>query len=327
LFCYVKVGTYLAPSRGWAAFATALILLGGVTRIFAGHIEVYSIVLISLGAYFWASLAYLRGRCGWMLPCLALGVGLWVHLCFLFLIPSLLLLPLLAEPPCPWRERMAQWVRGLVVIAIPTLLFFLLLWLTGHGGDLQQALTKMINWSEVGSGREHYETVWIRPWGEAESGTKYVLFSRLHLKYLVNSFFLLAPAALPVVFAFGILSFRRFYSTPPATFLSAASLPMIVYASIVRPVFGPYEWDLFTVTAVCLAALAAHLLATLPDSTSLAHLCTVLVGATLLLVTIPWVVVGAFIHQPAGPFAIDALRASPDGSFYETFVRELAPWL
>lgn len=327
LLCFLRVGAHLTPSKGWAAFATALMVLGGVTRIYAGHIEVYSIVLIGVGAYFWASLAYLRGNCSWSLPCLALGFGLWIHLCFLFLIPSLLVLPLIAEPSLALKPRLIQWTWGLTVTATPMIAFLLGLALAGHADDLVQAGVKLINWAEVGSGREHYETVWIRPWGEEESGTKYVLYSRLHLKFLANSFFLLAPAAVPVVLAYAAFSLRRFWSTPQAVFLSTATLPMLVYASIVRPVFGPYEWDLFTVTAVCLAALAAHLLAQPPHTTSLRHLCALLIGATLLLVTIPWVLVGIAAHRVAGPFAIDALHAAPDGSFYDAFVRDLAPWL
>jgi len=327
VLCFIRVGTYLTPSRGWAAFATALILLGGVFRIYAGHIEVYSVVLIGLGAYFWASLAHLRGHCKWTLPCFALGVGVWIHLCFLFLIPSLLLLSLISEPTRSPRQRAQQWALGMIVGASPIIAFLILLALVGHAEDVLLAWNKLINWSEVGSGREHYETVWIRPWGQAESGTKYVLYSRLHLKFLSNSFFLMAPAAVPVVFTYAVFAFRRLVSTPEAAFLTTASAAMVLYASIVRPVFGPYEWDLFIVTAVCLAALAAHLLANTNHSDSLQHLCLLLIGATVFFVTIPWVMVGAHAHRVAGPFAIDALRASPDGSFYDAFVRDLAPWL
>jgi hypothetical protein len=328
LLCFLRVGSYLAPSAGWAVFATCLMVLGGMPRIYAGHVEVYSVVLIGVGLYFWSSLAYLRGRCRWTLPCLALGLGLWIHFCFLFLIPSLLVLTTIADPGRPPRRRVVQWTFGLAVAALPLIAFLALLVLSGNGRDVVLAVNKLIAWAEVTSGRELYETVWIQPpWERTETGTKYTLYSWLHLKYLANSFFLLAPAAVPVVLAYAIFSLRRLWSTPEAAFLSTASLAMIVYASIVRPVFGPYEWDLFIVTAICLAALAAHLLAHTSPSASLVHLCVVFVGATVLLVAIPWVMIGTHVHRPAGPFAIDALHASPDGSFYDDFVRKLAPWL
>lgn len=328
LFAFAHVARYLTPNAAWRAFALSLLVLGGVSRIYAGHVEVYSVVLIGLGLYFWASLAHLRGRCGWMLPCLALGIGLWIHLCFLFLIPSLLLLPMMTEPARPLRSRLVQWSTGLTVAAAPMVVFLLLLVVLGLGEDVWLAWAKLVNWSEVeATGRQHYETVWIQlPW-EAESGTKYSLYSRLHLKYLGNSFFLLAPSAVPVVLAYAVFATRRLWSTPEAAFLSTASLAMLLYASIVRPVFGPYEWDLFTVTAVCLAALAGHLLASSTPSSALVHLCLLLTGATLLLVAVPWIAVGARAHRDAGPFAIDALHASPDGSFYDDFVRRLEPWL
>lgn len=328
LFCFHRAATYLTPTARWAGFATALIMVGGVARIYAGHIEVYSIVLFGLGVYFWASLAYLRGGRHWFVPCLALGFGLWIHLCFLFLIPSLLLLPILTGPPYTLGRRFVQWGTGLVVAILPLVGFLALLVVLGVGDDLFAAWRKLVKWSEVGARPDHYGTVWIRPpWEPSEGGTKYVLYSPGHLKFLANSFFLLAPAAVPVVLAYAAFSVRRFWSTPEAAFLSIAALAMLAYASIVRPVFGPYEWDLFIVTAVCLAALAAHLLANTRCTPSLLHLCTLLLAASTLLVAVPWIAVGVHAHRNAGPFAIDALHPAPDGSFYEDFVRKLEPWL
>ena len=90
--CFLGLGRSLAPEGARGSLFAALVLCGGVLRVFAGHVEVYGFVVAAAAAYLWAAAAFLRGRCGYSLPALAFGVGLWIHLSFAFLAPSLVLL-------------------------------------------------------------------------------------------------------------------------------------------------------------------------------------------------------------------------------------------
>jgi len=325
VLCFAKLGGYLAPSRRRAAFGATLILCGGVMRIFAGHIEVYSFVVVCLGVYLCYAFAYLEGRRNWFALSLAAGVGIWIHLSFLFLLPSLLLLPLLVETR-PRGELVKQWTLGLVIAAAPIISFFVFMWLGGHASDVEKAWAKLLRWSVVGPTPGGHEA-WIRPWGKDGAGTRYALFSWRHLKYLANSFFILAPAIVPVVATFALISPRRLVSTPQTAFLSCACATLILYAIIVRPVMGPYDWDLFSITAVSLGALAAHLLTQDLESRPLAQLSILLVAVTLLFVTIPFLIVGIHPGTHRGPFAVDALTGAENGSWETTFEQHLAPWL
>jgi len=324
LFAYAA--RCLAPDRGGAAIVTGLMLGGGVARIFAGHIEVYSFLLLFTGAYLATALAYLRGRCHWVWPAIAFGGGLWTHLCYLFLIPSLAALPLLAEPGRKPAWLLRRWVASGLLALVPTLLFFVGMIAATGSGDLAAAWEKLQIWSVVGATEAH--EAWLRPWGEPGPGTRYRILSLAHLKYLGNSFFLLTPALLMIAPVLLVRVPRRFLATPEARFLATASLVMVLYTIIVRPVYGPYDWDLFSLTAVLLAALVGHVLVNGVAREIWEELGLLLLGAGALFVTIPFLAINLGPSREAGPFAIDALQREQvsDEADHE-FERVLEPWL
>ena len=128
-----------------------------------------------------------------------------------------------------------------------------------------------------------------------------------HLKYLANSFFLLAPAAIPLLL-FLTASARRFTATPQAIFLSVAALSTLLYSVVLRPIWGPYDWDLFSLTAVCVMCLAAYLLLVEFDQPRLAHFYLVLISGSLLLAAIPLLLAGLATPVDAGPFSDPGIR-------------------
>jgi len=327
IYGFGRVAELLAPSRPRALLFLLLVLGGGLLRVLAGHVEVYAFVLLCAGAYFWSAIACLRGQASLTLPALAFGAGLWMHLSFSFLAPSLLLVAL-RHPDAPGATStvVARIVRTALVGAAPIAGFLLLMLLLGNTAELAQAWETLLRWSGVEPSPVGHEAFLRAPFGGSGAGTRYAILSWGHVKYLANAFLLLAPAALPIVVVFLFTAPRRFVASADAAFLSSAALFMLAYALIVRPVWGPYDWDLFSLTAVAFACLAAHLLVQHVPEPPLTELAILLVAATILLITIPFLWIGVSPTHPAGPFAF-GLESQAGESPVDAFERQLGPWL
>jgi len=331
IVCFAAVARLLTPTPARALLFLLLVLGGGLLRVLAGHVEVYAFVLLCAAAYFWSAIACLQGRCAPTWPALAFGTGLWMHFSFSFLAPSLLVVALACpgDANAPPAERGGVAGRVLVmalVAAAPLLGFLLSMLLTGHGAELAQAAETVLRWSGIEPSPVGHEAFLRRPFGESGAGTRYAILSAGHLKYLANAFLLLAPSAVPLLAGLLVVAPRSFVATREAIFLSSAALFMLLYALVVRPVWGPYDWDLFSLTAAALACLAAYLLVRVLPDPPLTELAVILVGATLLLVTIPFLAIGiAPVHQ-AGPFAFGLVSRAGE-SPVDAFERQIGPWL
>jgi hypothetical protein len=319
LVLWARAARLLAPGPGRRLFVLAFVFCGGLLRLLMGHVEVYAFVLAAAGAYVWAALAWLCGRCRWWVPCLALGIAFWLHQAFAVLAPSLLHLLLLR--PAPHGRR---WSRRLPVALLlglgPTLLFLLAIALFWPGEDLGHAWTKTL------------QILGIEP---DPLGLGLWLPSRAHLKFLLNSFFVLAPAGSAIALGFALFSPRSLVGTSESSFLAGICACTLLYACALQPVWGPYDWDLFSLAAVATAALAGHLMATRLAPRRLGHLGALSIGASLLLVTVPFVWVGIAPSRDAGPFrpgeaaalraAVSELGEGP--AWVEHVRRRLSPWL
>jgi hypothetical protein len=325
-YCFWRASLLLAPSPHGASIVLGLILGNAILRIFAGHLEVYSFVLVTIGAYLWASLAYLDDRCSWRMPALAFGIGLWVHVQLLFLAPSLMLLFVSKEPGRRVGHYLMQWMKAAAITLLPSITFFALLLLAGQEQDLRDAFDKLIRWSDVGPTPGGHEA-WVRFLGESGAGTRYRIFGHGHFKYLINAFFLIAPFGLLIVATFALAAPRLLVSTGRVRFLSSACATTLVYAAIVRPVYGPYDWDLFSATAVLVSALAGHLLVREVRDPPLRDIAVLAVGAGLLFTAIPMLIIGVAPSRDAGPFSRDLAKPVHGEPFDESFERQIAPWL
>ncbi len=326
--CFLGLGRSLAPEGARGSLFVALVLCGGVLRIFAGHIEVYALVVAAAAAYLWAAAAFLRGRCGYALPAVLFGVGLWIHLSFAFLAPSLAILPLLLTP----RPSVPGCVKHLAVAFVagiaPMALFIAIMFAVGNSADLTAAWSSVVSAAGLsdGGGTVSRE-LWLRGWNETPgTGTRYTMLGVPHLKYLANSYFLLAPAAIPALLWLAS-SPKRFIATPQAVFLSVAALSTLIYSIVLRPIWGPYDWDLFSLTAVCLASLAAYLVLCEFESRRLAHFCLVVVVGSLLLAAIPLLLAGLATPRDAGPFSDRGITAIGNETTEQAFDRQIGPWL
>ena len=194
-------------------------------------------------------------------------------------------------------------------------------------GALCVALAKMLDWVGIVPAEEHFEALLRFWWRPAGAGTRYVIYSLPHLEYLVNAFFLLVPPVVPLLCAFALSRPRRFVATPQARFLTAACLSMLVYTSLVRPYWGPHDWDIFSLTAVCFASLAAYLFVNVVEEPTFGELGALLVAGSLVAVAVPLVWIGISPAHAAGPFAIDIPAPEPGETLTDAFERTLGPWL
>ncbi|MGH7288518.1 MAG: hypothetical protein ACREI8_10925 [Myxococcota bacterium] len=320
LLCVWRAGRYLAPGHG--AGAALLILSGGLLRVFAGHVEVYGFLLAAAGAYLWSALAHLAGRSSWTSPCLALGVAAWLHPSALALLPSLVLLLRGTALPRPARRILL----GLGLASLPWLLFLPVMLATADRATLDHAREVFLQVLGLrhDAGAPHR---WVRGWGGAPSvGTDYVFLAPAHLKYLVNAFHLLCAWALPALLLLAVRRRSLLFATPTARFLAVASLPLVGYALVLRPVWGPFDWDLFSLTALFLAALSAHLLAGALADLPFRHVLIWLVGFNLLFCGVPLLVIGFAPIRARGPFVPEAFDTAILDPSSAAFAR-IAPWL
>jgi hypothetical protein len=325
VFLMLRVAREIAP--GWPAAAVALFALsGGLARVFAGRIEVYAPLLVAILAYLWTALRAARGAGRGAAAALWLGVAIWLHAAAILLLPSLLLLPGLRRPGGPLAPSVREGA-ALAALAAAPLALFLALQAAGAGASLLAPLLARVR--EILGRSEQPGAVrwWVRGWGGAPSiGTDVVLLGRAHLKYLLNAFALLVPAALPVLAVVLARRPRALLAGREGRLLAAAALPLALYALALRPFWGPWDWDLFSATALVLACLALRLAfeAAPPRASSLAVAC---IGFQLLFFGIPFLWIGAKSEvREAGPFGFrgfDYELRRPGTPAPE----RLAPWL
>jgi hypothetical protein len=328
LVAFTLASRGLATTPGGRGSIVALALAGGVARVFVGHVEVYSLVLIFAALYFYSAFSFLAGRCRWWVPALTLGAGIWLHLSFAFLAPTLPLLFHLSAPQQGISAIAARSLQAWFLAALPIPLFLLVMWTLGYESDLARTGDKALHILGFSPSNNFEGGSLIRLWWqERVAGTDYVLFSWAHLKHLANAYFILAPAAPPILLGFLALARERFTATREITFLSGATACMLFYSVVVRPVWGPHDWDQFALSAVCLGLLAGALLANRFESHLRAHLSALAIGASLLFVTGPFIALTISPSHAAGPFVLRDLPGEEGDTTWDLFLKQVEPWL
>ena len=100
----------------------------------------------------------------------------------------------------------------------------------------------------------------------------------------------------------------------------------VFYSLLLRPIWGPLDWDLFAITALCLSCLSACLVATHLSDRTYGHELACLTGFQLLMVTIPFLIIGWGTPRSEGPFVpgfVDESILTPGSPAFE----RIAPWL
>ncbi|MDG2050879.1 MAG: hypothetical protein P8M78_12020 [Myxococcota bacterium] len=314
LSCAFGAATALILSRACARFGdgrsglgpplAALILSAGLLRVFAGHIEVYPAVLMFSSLYLWAAMGTLDRRVGLWVPGLALGFTIWSHVAALFLIPSLWVLCGLTLPSPSAMRWLRRSLGATAWAALPGLVFLLWAFSIGPESDADRLVATMLEIAGVQPAALP-KSWWVRFSSEAPIpgvGLDYAFLSLAHLKYLANAFHVLAPAGL-FILAISLAKTPREFLSPKSLFLGSAAAATGVYATLVRPFWGPFDWDLFAVTGLFFGALAAQLLASPPARRFFNEVVAVAIGFQLVYIGLPFVLLAAIETRPAGPFA------------------------
>lgn len=242
----------------------------GVTQLFFGNIENYSLLGAGIMLYLYLGLRFLRSGRGLALAAWTLGLTVCVHLSAVWLLPTLGVLVLLrlegyrqSGARHPWRIPREEAVRlakqmgvGVLGIAVVGLLTFALgIHLIGNAGGLSSA--------NFGGGDGKVFMPFLHASTMYE---KYTVLSWAHLVATVNLLLLLCPGML-------ILASSYLLFTPPERrrydrsilFLSAAATCCLAYVFFFNPDHAIYgvgvlnEWDLFSLPAFPIALLGVYL--------------------------------------------------------------------
>lgn len=309
--CIVRGARLAAPEGRASAIIPLLALSGGVGAILTGRIEAQAFVLAAAGAYLWLGLRWLAEPGAVVAPALALGVLVWLEPSSLLLLPSLALLLR------PAGGRAVAIGLGLALLPLAVHLLFLL------AVQPRELPATSVMLRGLGSLRG-----WVRPPGGAPGlGTDYRLLDGAHLKYLLNAGFVLAGGSVALAGAL-LTKARRVRRTalPPQRFLAAVTAGLVAVSLLVRPIWGPWDWELFAPAGLAICFWTGAALARAPDRDRRLQLAVAVAGLQLCFVGLPLVALGWGPRVDAGPL----VEKRFDPGLYLTDReprRRIAPWL
>jgi len=280
----VRAARLALPEGRPAGLVAALVFAGGLGVALAGRFETHVLAIAASAAGLWLALRFARGQTGLAPAALASGLAAWLEPLCLLALPGLLLLPRLCGRRLPASAALAVLPVGLYAVYL----------LVANPTDLPFAQV-------LGQGLLASHQL-VRGWGGGASvGTDVVFLSLPQLKYLVNALFVLAPAALPLLVGLLARGGRRAFAAPEVSFVALTAAGLAIGSLLRRPVWGPFDWDLFAVTALWLAFLAAVLLARVEAPAIRSQVVAGLVGLQLCFVAVPLAALGREARVDAGP--------------------------
>jgi hypothetical protein len=258
-----------------AAWIPFLLLASlGTIQLFFGYIENYSFAAAGIMVYLWLGIRVLHGRSPLWLAATALAVTNALHPSTIVLAPSLLALGWLlwrwrnllasadvyGEAQSAELRRMAKqpatttFLRLALQIALPMLvvgvgLFAWMEW-SGHG------LAALLESDRPGGDDARF---FVPLWEIASHREHYLMFSWAHLRDFLNEQLLIAPVVLPAlaILWLGGAGVKKLWRGE-GFFLLTASVFYLFFVWFWNPDYGGQrDWDLFSLSAIPLAALVA----------------------------------------------------------------------
>jgi hypothetical protein len=225
-----------------------------------------------------------RGEGGILAVALAGGVAACLQPLCLFALPAVLLLPRV----CARRFEPVS----LACLAPLALYAAHLLASDPKGVPAADVLLRLVAGNEG----------WVRFFGSGPSiGTDVVFLSTSHLKYLANAGFALAPAALPLALAIALRHRSAVFASSELRFVAIGAAGLVAGAGLLRPVFGPFDWELFGVAALWVAFFAGALLARLETAQVRNQVAAAAISLQLCFAGLPLVWIGHGPSVDAGP--------------------------
>ena len=227
-----------AETRGWIYLF--LIGCGGFTMLFAGHVEVYALLVLGFWSILLMAALYARGRCRIEWVGLVFGAVFGLHLSIVFWMPAVLALPWLLPPQgLSRREAAFESIRALMAMTAAPLVLGVTILFVGYGGDVT--------------------SVWAFFWGDKVMavGTDGAMFRKLesyaqptaYLDYL--SYLVYLMPAFPAWLTYAAIAPVRTNEDADGRgmrqFFLLLLVPYLVYFITWRPDKHPnVDWDLFS---------------------------------------------------------------------------------
>jgi Tfp pilus assembly protein PilF len=261
----------------------------GANQLFFGYIESYSFMYVSMIAYIFFSMRYLKKKSGFLWPCLFLLLAASFHLSALFVLPSLFYLAFTA-PPQPTRPKVRRSVDSNEIHRTGRVKFSNVVCLVCVISLFGLGLYLLKTYSL----EEPPGSFLIYPFGGGESF--YSFFSFTHLLDFLNHQLLISPVS--VVLCMVFLIFWRWinFKENAIKFLMWLMVCSFSFALLVDPKLGyPRDWDLFAFSGLGVTFLGLYLVLEIFRKEKMMELSrvTLILVVVSLVSTLPWILVNA----------------------------------
>jgi len=285
-------------------FVFLILTTMGAGQLFFGYIESYTFQYVTIVAYLFFGIRYLKQKSGFVWLCLFFLLATSFHLSTLFLLPSLFYLAFVRIP-----EEKGLKVKRFKFVNLMSLAYVIIL--IGVGLYLLKA------YSLEGSSKPFL----IYPFGDGESF--YSFFSPAHFLDFLNHQLLISPVIL-VLWLVPVGFFRKVsnFKENVVKFLLLTVIGSFAFALFVDPKLGyARDWDLFAFAGLGVTLLGVYLMTNIftKEKTWEWSGVTLILCFTSLMFTLPWIWINASEEKSVARFEdllrIDKKRAA---SGYET---------
>ena len=252
----------IAPSKTRWLVAAGLLLTLGVSQLYFGYVESYSLATVFLLLYLWLALRRARGRDPLWVSAMGLALAISAHLSAAYLSPSFIFLVALEKRSLVWK---------LFSLALPFAFLAVLLFVLGYrptdwAAPIHAATSGM---------REGFEgATFHRPYG---------FFSYGHLADWTNILLLAIPV--PVILLCGWAAGLPGSSRPfprALALLAIAALPgLLLSVWLMTPVAPAQDWDLTSILLLPTAVFAVAAARPIWEGRSRVRVAVALLGISL----------------------------------------------
>jgi hypothetical protein len=255
-----------------------LLTIGGASQLFFGYIESYSFMYISIVAYLFFGMRFLKQQGQFAWPCLFLVLASGFHLAALFILPSLVYLTFAPSPKGTKVKSAKLKIDQLLALVLTVLII-------GLG----------IYFLKIKFPQAPVKSFLIYPFGDGESF--YSFFSLNHLLDFLNQQVLIFPVGIILGVILWLYSRKSVdLKDKVKRFLIWTIIGSFLFAWLVDPKLGySRDWDLFAFTGLGITFLLSFLLITNVNmwKTIKPSRITLVLFITSLIFTLPWIWINA----------------------------------
>jgi tetratricopeptide (TPR) repeat protein len=248
-----------------------VLLSMGSMQLFFGYVEHYTLWYVFIFAFILSSLAYLKGKLGWLVPLLTFILASLSHVSALYLLPSLLYVFVVKENHSRQYRKKKALILGSGLVFLGLILFLY----CSQSWTLPPLLVPLL--------QDRYEA------------PGYLLFSIPHIIDFLNQQLLISPVGIIMILApLACWVGAIFLKNKTLVFLLLVSLFQLLTNFLFNPALGASrDWDLSSAVGLGYTMLGLFvLLKLLKDKPKFGYLSLILI-LTSLHSTVPWIVLNA----------------------------------